>query len=96
MCLEDLGGVIFFMDPMSSHPHEADITSLIRLANVHNVPIMTNPSAAHAFAYMLEEALAKGDRKMIPSFFSTLESPSVAVYKESQRSIVERSIQVEK
>ena len=96
MCLEDLRGVTSFMDPISSHPHEADITSLIRLENVYILPIMINSSAAHAFAYMLEEALAKGDRKMIPSFFSTLESPSVAVYKESQRSIVERSIQVEK
>jgi methylglyoxal synthase len=34
--------VLFFKDPLSSHPHEADINMLIRVCDVHNVPLATN------------------------------------------------------
>ena len=42
MCLEDLGGIIFFIDPLSAHPHQPDIDSLVRLANVHNIMLCPN------------------------------------------------------
>ena len=32
------------MDPLDSHPHQCDIDALIRLSNVQNVLLMTNPS----------------------------------------------------
>ena len=35
MCLEDIGAVIFFTDPLSAHPHQADVDSLIRPARRH-------------------------------------------------------------
>jgi methylglyoxal synthase len=38
--------VIFFKDPLSSHPHEADINMLIRVCDVHNVPLATNEATA--------------------------------------------------
>lgn len=38
--------VIFFKDPMGSHPHEADIQMLTRLCDVHNVPLVSNPMGA--------------------------------------------------
>ena len=41
-----INGVIFFMDPLSSHPHEVDVQMLLRICNVHNVPIATNQAAA--------------------------------------------------
>lgn len=41
--------VIFFKDPLSSHPHDADINMLIRVCDVHNVPIATNPASAELF-----------------------------------------------
>jgi len=34
--------VLFFKDPNSSHPHEPDIKMLIRICDVHNVPLATN------------------------------------------------------
>jgi methylglyoxal synthase len=34
--------VLFFKDPNSSHAHEADINMLIRICDVHNVPLATN------------------------------------------------------
>ncbi|WP_348704545.1 methylglyoxal synthase [Tenacibaculum sp. 190524A02b] len=38
--------VLFFRDPHEKHPHEPDITMLLRLCDVHNVPLATNPATA--------------------------------------------------
>lgn len=38
--------VIFFRDPLEKHPHEPDISMLMRLCDVHDVPLATNPSSA--------------------------------------------------
>lgn len=49
--------VLFFKDPMSSHPHEPDINMLIRICDVHNVPLATNEATAQLLlnALLLEE-----------------------------------------
>ncbi|NQX91922.1 MAG: methylglyoxal synthase [Flavobacteriales bacterium] len=36
----------FFRDPLDTHPHEPDINMLMRLCDVHNVPLATNPATA--------------------------------------------------
>ena len=38
--------VLFFKDPGSSHAHEPDISMLIRICDVHNVPLATNEASA--------------------------------------------------
>lgn len=38
--------VIFFRDPMDKHPHEPDISMLMRICDVHNIPLATNPASA--------------------------------------------------
>ena len=38
--------VIFFLDPLGKHPHDPDIQSLLRICNVHNVPLATNVATA--------------------------------------------------
>lgn len=38
--------VFFFRDPMDKHPHEPDIQMLMRICDVHNVPLATNPATA--------------------------------------------------
>ena len=38
--------VLFFIDPLFSHPHEVDIHMLMRLCNVYDVPLATNYSTA--------------------------------------------------
>ena len=38
--------VIFFRDPLKKHPHEPDISMLMRLCDVHDIPLATNPSSA--------------------------------------------------
>ncbi len=39
-------GVIFLRDPLGIHPHEPDIFMLLRLADVHNIPLATNLASA--------------------------------------------------
>jgi len=39
--------VIFFRDPLAKHPHEPDISMLMRLCDVHNIPLATNPATAN-------------------------------------------------
>jgi methylglyoxal synthase len=38
--------VIFFRDPLEKHPHEPDIFMLMRMCDVYDVPLATNPSTA--------------------------------------------------
>jgi len=38
--------VLFFRDPLAKHAHEPDINMLLRLCDVHNVPLATNPVTA--------------------------------------------------
>ena len=38
--------VLFFRDPLGKHPHEPDVQMLMRICDVHNIPIATNPATA--------------------------------------------------
>ncbi|SHG88344.1 methylglyoxal synthase [Tepidibacter thalassicus] len=49
--------VIFLRDPLTAQPHEPDIQALIRLCDVHYVPIATNLATAEIFI----KALQRGD-----------------------------------
>ena len=43
---EKLDAVLFFRDPLNAHPHEPDVQMLMRVCDVHNVPLATNPATA--------------------------------------------------
>lgn len=38
--------VFFFRDPLDKHPHEPDVQMLMRVCDVHNIPLATNPATA--------------------------------------------------
>ncbi|MCX7883476.1 MAG: methylglyoxal synthase [Caloramator sp.] len=38
--------VVFLRDPLTAQPHEPDITALLRICDVHNVPLATNLGTA--------------------------------------------------
>lgn len=41
-----INGIVFLRDPLGIHPHEPDIFMLLRLADVHNIPLATNLASA--------------------------------------------------
>ena len=41
--------VIFFVDPLSAHPHDPDIQTVMRVCNVHSVALATNVAVADLF-----------------------------------------------
>lgn len=41
-----LAAVFFFRDPLTAQPHEPDVSALLRVCDVHNVPLATNLGTA--------------------------------------------------
>lgn len=39
-----IDAIIFFRDPLGKHPHEPDIQMLMRVCDVYDVPLATNPA----------------------------------------------------
>lgn len=52
--------VIFFRDPLTAQPHEPDVSALLRICDVHDVPLATNLGTANAIIAWLEEQLGEG------------------------------------
>lgn len=46
---DEVSMVIFLRDPLTAQPHEPDITALLRVCDVHNIPVATNLAAAKIF-----------------------------------------------
>jgi len=43
----EIDGVVFFRDPLDKHPHDVDISMLMRLCDVHEIPLATNYKSGH-------------------------------------------------
>lgn len=48
--------VIFLRDPLTAHPHEPDVTALLRLCDVVCIPAATNKATAEALIQYVEKA----------------------------------------
>ncbi|KAB2813839.1 methylglyoxal synthase [Phaeocystidibacter luteus] len=56
LAVGEIDAVFFFRDPLDKHPHEPDIAMLMRLCDVHNVPLATNPATAElVFLQLLKD-----------------------------------------
>ena len=51
----EIDAVIFLRDPLTAQPHEPDINALLRVCDVHNVPVATN----HATGSMVLTAMKR-------------------------------------
>lgn len=51
----DINFVIFMRDPLTAQPHEPDVTALLRLCDVHCIPLATNVGSAEVFIKALKE-----------------------------------------
>lgn len=77
---QNICGVIFFRDPLSSHPHHADIEALGRLCDVYQIPFATNPQSGEAILdYLLS---GKSERELIPN-------QVLQTYVQGQKKVVE-------
>ncbi len=43
---EQVNFVIFMRDPLNAQPHEPDINALLRICDVHSIPLATNRKSA--------------------------------------------------
>ena len=41
-----IDAVIFFRDPLTAHPHDPDIQAVLKVCDVHDVPLATNRASA--------------------------------------------------
>jgi len=55
--------VIFFRDALTAQPHEPDISALLRVCDVHNVPLATNSSTAEAILLLKQASCALLENK---------------------------------
>ncbi len=46
--------LIFFRDPMNAKPHEPIDINILRLCDVHNIPVATNIATSEALIHALE------------------------------------------
>ena len=49
--------IIFLRDPLTAQPHEPDVQALLRLCDVHAIPLATNLASAELFI----NGLKRGD-----------------------------------
>jgi methylglyoxal synthase len=54
IALGEIQAVIFLRDPLTAQPHEPDVSALLRLCDVHNIPLATNLSSAHILVEWLK------------------------------------------
>ena len=50
----EINGVFFFRDPLDKHPHEPDVQMLMRLCDVHDIPLATNYKSGHIMVKYFE------------------------------------------
>lgn len=55
IAMNEMDMVIFFRDPLTAQPHEPDVSALIRLCDVYNVPLATNMGTAEVLLKGLQE-----------------------------------------
>lgn len=51
----EVDAVIFLRDVLTAHPHEPDVSALLRICDVHNVPLATNIATAEALLHLIFE-----------------------------------------
>lgn len=45
---KEVDAIFFFRDPLTAQPHEPDVSALLRLSDVYDVPLATNEGTALA------------------------------------------------
>ncbi len=73
----DVGGLVFLRDPLTAQPHEPDISALLRVCDVKDVPVATNLASAE----LLVEGLLVGG---VPIDEDLIDERSPLAHRESR------------
>ncbi len=49
--------MVSLRDPLTAHPHESDVSALLRVCDVHNIPLATNLATGEAILHLMAEHL---------------------------------------
>ncbi|MCU4800739.1 methylglyoxal synthase [Halobacteria archaeon HArc-gm2] len=60
---DTLDGIVFLRDPLTAQPHEPDISALLRICDVHDVPLATTRTGAE---YLLDGLALDADFDLDP------------------------------
>ncbi len=60
---DEVIAVIFLRDPMTAQPHEPDVSALLRLCDVHCIPLATNITSARILLTALGKDVALFTKK---------------------------------
>ena len=69
----EIDAVIFFRDPLDKHPHEPDVNMLLRLCDVHNIPLATNYYSAKILVSYLRNKINKKNQNTEGIFDSDID-----------------------
>lgn len=70
-----VSSIIFLRDPLTAHPHEPDVSALLRVCDVHNVPLATNLTTAEAILHLISEhPEALGRHHPVAQFLEKIET----------------------
>ena len=72
---DEVRAVIFLRDPLMARPHDPEVSALLRVCDVHNVPIATNIGTAEAvFSYIAEHPETKAKPCLAAQFIEQIKS----------------------
>jgi methylglyoxal synthase len=72
---EDIDAAIFLRDPFTAHPHEPDVSALLRICDAHGIPLATNIATAEAVLHLLaEHPEALGEHHLIAEYLDEITS----------------------
>ena len=74
----EVEAVIFLRDPLTAQPYEPDIISLLRVCEVHDIPLATNLSTAQAVFDMIFEWKTGSDEKDEKQRLLAMQAPLIA------------------
>ncbi len=55
-----IDAVLFFRDPLTAQPHEPDVSALMRVCDVHHIPLATNRRTAEAVILWMQQSTSTG------------------------------------
>lgn len=53
---KEIEAIFFFRDPLTAQPHEPDVSALLRLSDVYDVPLATNEGTATAVITSIDKS----------------------------------------